>query len=216
MITHICCYLTVEYIILVAFVVVGAVTLLICLAVTKAQRQREQRAQMYAAARRFVAGVREDRALPRVAASLLLKPGESAFYFAPSGLYETRAVRHYQAAHTGLRLAKGLSIGRTSGRSTSTQEWSKIDTGSLTVTNKRLVFDGSGADRTVPLGKILSVQASLQAVEVSVEDRQKSMVFEAPNPLILAAIIRICCQTDDPSDLSQTDLNIAFVDGPTD
>jgi hypothetical protein len=84
----------------------------------------------------------------------------------------------------GLRVAKGVWVGGTSGRSASTQEWTKIDVGSLTITNKRLLFDGAKEDRTVPLTKIISVHNTLTGVEVSVEGCQKAMVFDAANPLI--------------------------------
>jgi hypothetical protein len=193
-------------------VIVAVIAVCIWVAVANAKRQRERRAQMFAEARAFMASVEQSRALPVVGTNVMLKSGEVAFYSAPSALYETRAVRHYQAGHTGFRVAKGVYIGGTSGRSTSTQEWSKIDTGYLTVTNKRLIFDGGAQDRTVQLSKIVSAESSSTGIEVSVEGRQKSMVFESGNPLILAAIIRICCQTEDPRDLSQTTLNVTFAE----
>ncbi len=198
-----------EYAILIVIVVVA---LIIWASAANAKHQREHRARSFAEARQFMASVEQSRALPTVATNIILKSGESAFYSAPSALYETRAVRHYQAGHTGFRVAKGVYIGGTSGRSVSNQEWNKIDTGRLTVTNKRLIFDGGSADRTVPLNKIVSVESNLTGIEVSVEGRQKSMVFEAANPLILAIIIRICCQADDPLNLSQTTLNVTFVE----
>jgi hypothetical protein len=155
------------------------------------KRQRERKAVLVEQARQFTATVEQTKALPSVAANIILKPGEVAFYSAASALYETRALRHYQAAHTGFRVAKGVYIGGTSGRSTSTQEWAKIDTGWLTITNQRLVFDGGKEDRAVPLSKIVSVHCSLTRIEVSVEGRQKVMVFDAANPLIASTIIRL-------------------------
>src|SRR6266496_6106022 len=101
-------------------------------------QNNKQRALLFAQARDFAASVQQNRALPTVATNIILKPDEVAFYSTPSALYETRAVRHYQAGHTGFRVAKGVYVGGTSGRSTSTQEWAKIDTGWLTITNKRV------------------------------------------------------------------------------
>jgi hypothetical protein len=194
----------------IGFVIIAVVALVIWVAVAKAKRQRERRARIFAEARAFMADVEKSRILPTVGSNVLLKSGENAFYSAPSALYETKAVRHYQAGHSGFRVAKGVYVGTTSGRSTSTQEWSRIDTGRLTVTNKRLIFDGGSQERTVQLSKIVSVEQSPTGIEVSVEGRQKRMVFEAANPLILASIIHICCQAEDPRDLSQTALNINF------
>ena len=193
------------------FVVVGVVGLIICGWAVNAAQRRKHRARLYAEAREYVGSVQQGQALPIVPSNLILKAGESAFYSAPSILYETRAVRHHQSGFGGFRVAKGIYIGGSRGRSTSSQEWSKIDSGVLTITNKRLVFDGGSADRSVALGKVLSAESSSEGVEVSVENRQKSMVFAATNPLILATIIRICCQAD-PLDLSQTPLDIAFTE----
>ena len=72
-------------------------------AVVSAKRRREKRASLLKQARDFVATVQQNRALPTVTTDIILKPGESAFYSTPSVLYETRAVRHYQAGHTGFR-----------------------------------------------------------------------------------------------------------------
>ncbi len=176
----------------------------------KEQLSQQLKVQRVAQARQFMEKVKGCKALAPVDTNLILHSGESAFYSASSALYETRAVRHYQSGSTGFRVAKGIYVGATRGRSVSSQEWSCVDTGQFTVTSKRLIFDGGMANRTVPLSKVLSVQQSgLSHVEISVEDRQKSMVFEVDNPLIVAAVILICRQAD-PLDLSQTNLDITF------
>lgn len=156
-----------------------AVVAIIVTAVLYSKRQRERRAVLFTEAREFAANVQQARALPTVATNIILKPGEAPFYSTPSALYETRAVRHYQAGHTGFRVAKGVYVGGTTGRSTSTQEWAKIDTGWLTITNKRLVFDGAKEGRTVLLSKVVTVHNSLTGIEIAVEGRQKAMVFDA-------------------------------------
>jgi len=154
----------------------------------------------------YIATIQKSGAFPIVATNIILKPGEAAFYSAPSVLYETRAVRHYQSSHAGVRVMKGLWVGGTSGRSISTQEWAKIDAGWLTITNKRLVFEGQSEERSVLLSKILSVQPRLTQIELAVEGRQKAMVFEAANGMIASLIIRLCCQVSDPLNLSDDNL----------
>jgi hypothetical protein len=198
-----------EYLILILILIIIA---MLIVRATRASEKREFRARLLAEARQFMADVQNAHVLPTVPADIILKAGESAFYAAPAVLYETRAVRHYQSGHAGFRVAKGVYIGATSGCSLSSQEWSKIDAGRLTVTNKRLVFEGGGAHRSIPLKKIVSVVSSFTDVQVSAEGRQKTMAFEAANPLILAGIIRICCQVEDPLDLAQATLNVSFVE----
>jgi hypothetical protein len=180
--------------------VIGATT-----AVTsarRAKRRREQMALLFEQAREFAATVQQNHALPTVATNIMLKPGETAFYSIPSALYETRAIREYQAGHSGFRVAKGVYVGGTSGRSVSTQRWAQLDAGTLTITNKRLVFDGGSQDRTIPLNKVVSVHTSPTEIILSVEGRQKTMVFDVANSLIASSIIKLCCQVSDPLNLS--------------
>jgi hypothetical protein len=132
--------------------------------------------------------------LPVVPSTALLQYNERAYYCAPSSLYETRAVRHHESGFASIRVAPGLWIGGSQGRSVSTQEWTKIDSGTLIITNERVIFDGSHELRTIPVKRIVSVDTLRDSVELAVESRQKNMVFEAANPLILASIVRLSSQ----------------------
>ncbi len=201
-----------DYIIYIAVAVVIGAWICAAYAYSKRRRKSEQarKATKLAEAQEFFAQLERSRSLPAVNTNILLKTGELAFYFAETNLYETRAVRHYQSGHTGVRVAKGVYVGGSSGRSSSSQEWSKIATGCLAVTNKRVFFNGGGQDRVIPLSKIVSVNSSISEVEISVEGRQKSMVFDAQNAIILANIIRLCCQVEDPRDLSRITLNVVI------
>ena len=147
-------------------------------AVVSAKRRREKRASLLKQARDFVATVQQNRALPTVTTDIILKPGESAFYSTPSVLYETRAVRHYQAGHTGFRIAKGVYVGGTSGRSVSTQQWAKLDAGRLTITNKRLVFVGRKEDRTIPLNKVVSVEPNLTEIVIRLKGARRRWLWK--------------------------------------
>lgn len=158
----------------------------------------------------FVANIEKNKSLSTISTNIILKTKESAFYSSYTSLYETRAVRHYTAGHTGLRVAKGVYIGGTKGRSVSSDEWHQIDTGQLIVTNKRIVFDGEKTNRVIPLNKVISINSGADNIEVSAENRQKSLVFNASNPVILATIIQICSVADNPSDLSNEKLKIGL------
>ena len=184
------------------------VAVLIAMDRQEAKDRAARQAAVIGDAHAFVAEIQRLRALPRVQTNAILKSGEVGFFCEGANLYELRAVRHYQSGSAGVRVAKGIYIGKTRGRSTSTQEWKLIDSGTLTVTNKRLIFDGGGEDRTIQVGKIISVEPSFSAVEVSVDGRQKSLVFEVSNPLVLAVVLRICCQAKDPCDISNESIDI--------
>jgi hypothetical protein len=138
---------------------------------------------------------KKSNALPTVSTDVFLKSVESAFYNCPSSLFETRAVRQYQAGHVGFRVAKGVWVGGTQGQSVSNQEWSKIDDGTLTITNMRVIFNGTQGSRNIVLNKIISVQSFVDGLEVAVENRQKNLILTAPNPYIAATIVRALRET---------------------
>jgi len=158
-----------------------------------AEQERQKLERQNAIAESYVAQANRGGGLPAVDANVMLKRGEAAFYSAPTTLFETRAVRHHVAGHGGVRVARGVWIGGTRGRAESHQEWRRIDDGSLTVTNQRIIFDGRKTNRTVPLDKLISFDTGLGEVEISTSSRQKSMVFTAGEQAsVLGSVIKIC------------------------
>lgn len=155
--------------------------------------------------RRFTEYAAAHNAFPTVATRILLKDGEVAFYDAPSALYEKRAVRYWVSGSIGFRVARGVYVGGTRGRSVSEQEWGKIDTGTLTITNRRIIFNGGGIDRTVVLGNVMAVEPWFDGVEISIEKRQKGMCFGAKNPVLVGALIQYLARGGSPGVLSPTE-----------
>ena len=131
------------------------------------------------------------QALAVVPTHIELERNEHAFFCAASSLYETRAVRDRQSGSSSFRVARGMWIGQTRGRSLSRQEWTMIDSGMLTVTNHRIVFDGLREARSIPLKGVLTFTPMSDCVDLAIENRQKNMAFIARNPLILASIMRL-------------------------
>jgi len=158
-----------------------------------AEQERQTLERQDAIAESYVAQANRNGGLPAVDTNVMLKRGEAAFYSAPTALHETRAVRHNVAGHGGVRVARGVWIGGTRGKAESHQEWRRIDDGSLTVTNQRIIFDGRKTNRAVPLDKLISFDIGIGEVEISASNRQKSMVFTAGEQAsVLGSIIKIC------------------------
>lgn len=157
-----------------------------------AERERQNIERQNTVAENYIAQARTS-GLPTVETNVMLKRGEAAFYFAPSALFETRAVRRSTAGHGGFRIARGVWVGGTRGRAESHQEWRRIDDGDLTVTNRRIIFDGRKTNRAVPLDKLLSCDLRAGEVEISTSTRQKSMVFTAGEQAgVLVSVIKFC------------------------
>ncbi|MGI5868658.1 MAG: hypothetical protein ACOX9C_04330 [Kiritimatiellia bacterium] len=161
--------------------------------VAAAKRRRLDKERRVAAHRRFQAMVEAaERAggLDPVASPILLRKGESAYWAEPSNLYETRAVRRAAGGGVSVSVGRGVVLHSGGGQSRSTQEWQHIASGTLVVTDKRIVFDGAGTDRVVRLDKLLSVDGSAFEIEVSAESRQKSMVFTSANGFYVEWLVR--------------------------
>jgi hypothetical protein len=170
-------------------------------------RQEERREAMIGQANIFLSTVRLQKSLKPIPTRVLLKNDESAYLEDSCSLHETRSVRHYESGGVGFRIAKGVYVGGSKGRSVSTAEMTCIDSGQLTLTNKRLVFDGSTNDRTIPLDKLVSINSYSDAIEVSTANRQKSMYFTVPNPLIWHAAIKLLTSGQDPNDLDPASID---------
>jgi hypothetical protein len=166
------------------------------------------RAECKAEASVFLRYAKENNGIKQVTTNLMLKKGEAAFYCDDVDLYETRSVRTSTTAFSGVRVMKGVYIGGARGTSTSNQQWTCMSSGKLVITNKRLIFDGGNVDRNIPLDKIFSAESSADGVEISCENRQKSMIYACKNPLILAIIVRICAGVPDPTNLGDVKLDI--------
>jgi hypothetical protein len=123
--------------------------------------------------------------LEPVETDLILGADEHAVLFDVATLYETRSHRVYAGAGTSI---KGLHVG--GGASQTQDSLRRIEAGVLILTTARLVFDGTTENRTIKLRDILSVSPMLDAIEVSTQRRQKSMLFSVPNPQIWAPMIK--------------------------
>lgn len=127
--------------------------------------------------------------LPPIETAIVLKDGECAFFQEPSVLYESRSYRVFGGG--GTRVA-GVYIG--GGASEAHERLRQIDSGTLILTNQRLVFDGQTQSRAVNVKDVISATPWSDAIEVSSSRRQKSQIYTVGNPLIWAPMIRLIAQ----------------------
>ena len=95
--------------------------------------------------------------------------------------YETRAVRHSNGVSYGKKGVRGYS-----GKSSSTQQWTKLGRGNLTLNGDKCYFVGGGQQRTIVSKKIINIVYfdNDAGIEISVSNRQKSMRFLLPGRTI--------------------------------
>ena len=121
---------------------------------------------------------------------LMLLAGESALLNEPSKLLEARATRLYAGGGTRVQ---GIYGG--GGQSASSQTLKEVDSGTLTLTTKRLVFTGSMESRVVQFKDIVAVQAMGDAIELSVGNKTKRQIYLVHNPIVWGALLRTYSNT---------------------
>jgi hypothetical protein len=138
----------------------------------------------------YIKSVSVGKALPNNISStnspIMLKPKEELILiFNGVNLAESRAVRLTQSrgrsGGVSVRVAKGVSVRSGSGGSKSVSishdEMTRIDTGTLILTNKRLVFMGDKKSVNIDLRKIIVVKPFNNAIDVQIEGKSKVQRF---------------------------------------
>jgi hypothetical protein len=154
----------------------------------------------------YIEEILKSKSLKPISTHLILKEDELAFLQCQSILKEPRAVRHYQSGHSGIRIVKGFYIGKSSGTSQSQEELKSIDRGTLTLTNRRLVFNGFSNSRNMPLSKLIKVHSFQDAISVSIDSKQKNSILVVSNPLIWEFTVRLLLNVQNPLELTNIEI----------
>lgn len=134
----------------------------------------------------------EHQQLPEYATTIVLKGDEKCYYNEAAGLCETRAVRTYSGGGARIRVAKGVSIGGGQGSSSSRQEWKHLDTGTLSITNERIIFAGQKENRIFEFKKLVTcgLDKISGQIEISFSNRKKSARFSVLEPAYTNIILQ--------------------------
>ena len=117
---------------------------------------------------------------------IILKKNEKIILNADNiALLEPRSVRATHGTYGGpsFRIAKGVyfRLGAFNAQSESHEELREIDRGSLTLTNKRLIFSGSKRTVSIDIRKIVSVNPYRDAITIRREGRERIQYFTGIN-----------------------------------
>jgi hypothetical protein len=151
------------------------------------EQSPEQRDALAKEAKDFFATIRQTGDLPvSPSTSIILASGEKACLDEESNLYEEKSSRVYGG--TGTRI-EGIWVG--GGGSTSIQSLRNIDSGRLTLTNKRIVFTGSMESRVIELTDIVSNVPLVDAIQIASKRRAKNQIYMVRNPILWATFIEL-------------------------
>lgn len=113
---------------------------------------------------------------------ILLKANEKLYFHGFSEFLEERMIREFSSGFAGFRVARGVWLGGSSGSSESFPTLKKIDKGTLTITSRRIIFNGTYKNIEIKLDKITTLEPFSNAIEIGQENRQKTMVFTTEYP----------------------------------
>ncbi len=122
-----------------------------------------------------------------VASPLIVKRGERACLVAPATLARNQTRRQwvggsqgfsFPIGHTGIR----YRVGSFHGHPIEQQSLTKLDTGSLVITNQRLAFIGQVKSTSVPFAKLLHVESYSDGLAVFLEGRENPDFYLTAQP----------------------------------
>src|SRR5687767_5028586 len=116
----------------------------------------------------------EDGDLPSVEVPILLQRVEICHFSGASAHHEIKTITkriHYSGPAASIKIMKGVRwrVGSIAVQKVTTDVMTQLDTGNLYVTNKRVFFDGTKKNISIPLGKITQFTVFKDGVQIEKE-----------------------------------------------
>lgn len=134
--------------------------------------QEKQKKQQEAVMAEWVERCKAAGGLIQIESSFPCKRGEGVVY-----------------TENGVRLQETRKVRGPGG--TSTDQWKTLDTGTMHVTNQRLVFIGDNGTRNVAFKDIIATKCYLDSFDVTSSKRAKPMGFLCKAPRLILAIVKV-------------------------
>jgi hypothetical protein len=135
----------------------------------------------------------ENGTFPEVPAPIALQKKEICHFSASTTLYEmrTETVRvNYSGPSARIRIMKGVyyRVGSVQAQRVTRDVLREIDTGTLYVTNKRILFDGSRKNMGIRLANVFAILPYSDAVEIE-KVSGRNPIFTVPDPEWLGILL---------------------------
>lgn len=141
----------------------------------------------------------ENGELPTKHVDINLQKSESCYFIGSVNWYEQRTITkriNYAGPTARVKIMKGVyyRVGSISGERVTSEEWKLIDSGSVYLTNKRIIFMGSKKNSNVRLDKILSFTPYSDGIEINKETGRSPLLSFTDNVdifgLLLSRLLR--------------------------
>jgi len=180
------------------YVILAMVILSIVIAahrfVVKPKRNQRSLAKQVSDSSSYKEKLLADGSLPDIDSQITLKAPEVAYWAGPAILYESRVLQSYQKGVVGTRVVPGIHVHESVAEHLNKKNWEFVADGYLVVTNKRLFFRSGADQRSIELGKVISIRPQLDGVQVEAERRIKNLFFRTPEAGRLAVVVELCSQ----------------------
>ena len=134
---------------------------------------------------------------PVVAAGIITQKGETVLFNTGSDLAEDRTTSTYVGGSRGVSVPLGhgfgFRVGSSQGQTIHAENLTRIDSGNLIITTKRIVFTGKKSTKTIPVAKVLHTVLYKNGVDIRAENRQKREVVFCLQPVRTNTFILIAC-----------------------
>jgi hypothetical protein len=140
--------------------------------------------------------------LPEVSAPhILVKMGEIVHYECPASLMKEVAVRQWQGGYSGFSFPIGKTgiryrVGASKGHSVEVGTTLNVaDSGTLSATNKRVVYAGSRKTLDMPYSKLVNLSVFHDGLQFHLSNRVNAPLFQIPRGSeVVAAIVNTAAQ----------------------
>ncbi len=123
----------------------------------------------------------ENGEIPTIDVNINLQKNESCYFASKIDWHEQRTVTqriNYGGPVARIRIAKGVyyRVGSISGHAVKKDEWKLIDSGTIYLTNKRLIFVGQSKNTNIRLNRILGFTPYSDGVEIDKDTGRKPLL----------------------------------------
>ena len=185
--------------------VIGFILIVVAALITAGQESEKRKAK-YAAAQNkaadFVKDIIESGGLTPIPSPSRLEEGEVCYYSEHACLLEARPVSEYNSSSVGVKMTRNISVRSTKGKSVSHDRIQIVDNGTLSVTNRRIIFMGTRGQRSFALSSIMANSRIGHVVEITSSERENKMLFAIENGRIFSFVLKVCLKFEIPSEFS--------------
>lgn len=137
--------------------------------------------------------VLENGEIPEIGVQISLEKNEKCYFQTSCEWYEMRTVTkriNYSGTSASIKIMKGVRyrVGTIKPQRITSEEWKQIDSGTMYLTNKRIIFTGQSKNTNIKLPKILSFTPYSDGIEIS-KDAGRNPILKFTHNVDICSLI---------------------------